>query len=62
MDQVFNDNEALLLGVCAGIANWLKIDAAIVRVVTVVFVLFAPAVTIAAYLLAWLIFFRKPKL
>lgn len=44
-----------LFGVCAGLANYLRTDPAIVRVGVTVTGLFMPKMVIAAYLVAWLI-------
>ena len=44
-----------LFGVCAGLANYLRTDPAIVRVGVIVTGLFMPKMVIAAYLVAWLI-------
>ena len=44
-----------LFGVCAGLANYLRTDPAIVRVGVTVTGLFMPKMAIAAYLVAWLI-------
>ena len=44
-----------VFGVCAGLANCLHIDPAIVRVVVLVAGLFFPKLIIATYLVAWLI-------
>ena len=44
-----------LFGVCAGLANYLRPDQAIVRVGVTVTGLFLPKMVIAAYLVAWLI-------
>ena len=44
-----------LFGVCAGLANYLRTDPAIVRVGVTVTGLFMPKIVIAAYLVAWLI-------
>lgn len=44
-----------LFGVCAGLANYLRTDPAIVRVGVTVTGLFLPKMVIAAYLVAWLI-------
>ncbi len=48
-------DEGWIFGVCAGLANYLRTDAAIVRVGVVVAALFFPKIVIAAYLVAWLI-------
>lgn len=56
IDQTALDKEnAWILGVCAGVANTLKTDPAIVRVATTVAGLFFPKVVIALYLVAWLV-------
>ena len=49
-----------IAGVCAGIANRLRIDPAVVRVAVVVTGLFLPQLTIAAYLIAWLVLDEQP--
>ena len=44
-----------IAGVCAGIANALDTDPAFIRVGTVIAALFFPKLTIAAYLIAWVV-------
>ena len=44
-----------LFGVCAGLANYLRLDPAIVRVGVLVTGLFLPKIVIASYLIAWLL-------
>ena len=44
-----------IAGVCAGIANRLGIDPAIVRVAVIVTGLFLSKLVVAAYLVAWLV-------
>ena len=51
-----------IAGVCAGIANFLETDPAFVRVAVAVSALFFPKVTIAAYLVAWLVLDEERKL
>ena len=46
---------AYIAGVCAGIAHTMGIDPSFVRVGTVVAGLFLTKITIAAYLVAWLL-------
>ena len=46
---------AWVFGVCAGLADYLSLDTAIVRVMGIVAALFFPKVMIAGYLVAWLI-------
>ena len=48
-------DNAWVFGVCAGLAGYLSLDTAIVRVVGIVAALFFPKVMIAAYLVAWLV-------
>ncbi len=52
--QLDKDN-GWVFGVCAGIANAMRIDAAILRVAVLVTALFFPKIVIALYLVAWLI-------
>ena len=47
-----------IAGVCAGLANYLETDPAFVRVAVVISALFLPKLTIAAYLIAWLVLDR----
>ena len=58
VSDMLEDQEGWICGVCAGIANKLNIDAAIVRIGVIVLALIVPVMTIAAYLIAWLLFFR----
>ncbi len=50
-----NKQRGWLLGVCAGLADYWRTEPAIVRVVVVVCGLFLPKLTVAAYLVAWLL-------
>jgi phage shock protein C len=50
-----------IAGVCAGVANHLHTDPAIVRVAVVVTGLFLPKIVIAAYLVAWLVLDAEPR-
>ena len=52
---------AWLFGVCAGLANYWHTDPAIVRVGVVVSGLFITKVTIAFYLVAWLLLDDRPR-
>ena len=61
MDEAFSRHSAWILGVCAGIANRMGFNPAILRVVTFCFLLFMPLKTIAVYLLIWVIFFRHRR-
>lgn len=51
-----------LAGVCAGVANFLETDPAFVRVAVVVSALFFPKLTVAAYLVAWLVLDEERRL
>mgnify|MGYP003572559955 CR=1 FL=1 len=57
-----DSRQGWIAGVCAGIANYLKTDPAFVRVAVAICALFMPKVTIAAYLVAWLVLDRERKL
>jgi len=50
-----------IAGVCAGIANYLDTDPAFVRVATLITALFLPKLTVAAYLLAWVLVDEGPS-
>ena len=45
----------MLFGVCAGVANYLKVDVTIVRLVMVALALFTAGTAIVAYLVGWLL-------
>ncbi len=57
-----DSREGWIAGVCAGIANYLETDPAFVRVAVGISVLFLPKITIAAYLVAWLVLDDERKL
>ncbi len=48
------------LGVCAGIANYWRIDPAFIRVGVIVAGLFMAKFVIAAYLIAWVVLDERP--
>ena len=52
-------NDNWIGGVCAGGAHYFDIDPAFVRVGTVVSALFLPKLTIATYLIAWVVLSRR---
>jgi len=56
-----DDHHGWLAGVCAGIARRLGTDVAYVRVAAVISLLFFPKVSIAAYLIAWVVLDRDPS-
>ena len=47
--------EGWIAGVCAGIANYFETDPAFVRVAVIISALFFPKLTIAIYLISWLV-------
>ncbi len=47
--------EGWIAGVCAGIANYFETDPAFVRVAVIISALFFPKLTIAVYLISWLV-------
>lgn len=57
-----DSREGWIAGVCAGIANYVDTDPAFVRVAVVISALFMPKVTVAAYLVAWLVLDDERKL
>ena len=62
-DRITLDSkEGWIAGVCAGVANFLETDPAFVRVGVVISALFFPKLTIAAYLVAWLVLDDDRKL
>jgi len=50
-----------IAGVCAGVANSLDTDPAVIRVAVVVTGLFLPKIVVAAYLVAWLVLDAEPR-
>ena len=59
-DLYLDKRNGWIAGVCAGIANRLRIDPAIVRVAVIVTGLFLPKPVIVAYLIAWLVLDERP--
>lgn len=49
-----------ILGVCAGLADYCRLDPAIVRVAAVIAALFLSKLVIAVYLLAWFFLDDRP--
>lgn len=45
----------MLFGVCAGVANYLKVDVTIVRLIMVALALFTAGTAVVAYLVGWLL-------
>ncbi len=57
-----DSREGWIAGVCAGLANYVETDPAFVRVAVIISALFMPKVTVAAYLIAWLVLDDERKL
>ncbi|MCY4142447.1 MAG: PspC domain-containing protein [Gammaproteobacteria bacterium] len=57
--RIFREDTGWILGVCAGLARRVGCDPAILRVATIIALIFHPAITIGCYLLLWVIFFRS---
>lgn len=57
-----DSRDGWIAGVCAGLANFLDTDPAFVRVAVVISALFFPKLTIAAYLIAWLVLDEERRL
>ncbi len=51
-----------VFGVCAGLANYVRLDPAFMRVGVLVTGLFFPKIVIATYLVMWLILDERPLL
>jgi phage shock protein C len=51
-----------VFGVCAGLANYVRLDRAFIRVGVLVTGLFFPKIVIATYLVMWLILDERPLL
>ena len=49
-------------GVCAGLANYFETDPAFVRVAVAVTAIFLPKITVAVYLVAWLLLDDEKRL
>lgn len=56
-----NSKEKKILGVCAGIADYLEVDVTIVRIITVLAMLIPGSVVFIAYFIAYFILDDKPK-
>ncbi|HAL41625.1 MAG TPA: hypothetical protein DCP57_04200 [Gammaproteobacteria bacterium] len=62
LDKVFlNREHACLFGVCSGVADYFEMERGIVRTCTVIGAIFFSNLTIAAYLIAWVLLEEKPK-
>jgi phage shock protein PspC (stress-responsive transcriptional regulator) len=51
-----------VFGVCAGVANYVRLDPAFMRVGVLVTGLFFPKIVIATYLVMWMILDERPLL
>jgi phage shock protein C len=59
--RLFRSDDAMIGGVCAGIAEYFDIDPTIVRIIAVVLVILGIGAPIVIYFIAWLIMPRRPK-
>lgn len=58
---MLDPREGMIGGVCAGLARYLRLDVAIVRISVVVTALFLPKLVLAAYLVAWFVLDRRDE-
>ena len=56
-----NSKERKILGVCAGVADYLEVDVTVVRIITVLAMLIPGSVVILAYFIAYFILDDKPE-
>ncbi|MDR2196955.1 MAG: PspC domain-containing protein [Coriobacteriales bacterium] len=59
--RLFRSDDAMIGGVCAGIAEYFDIDPTIVRIIAVVLIVLGVGAPVIAYLIAWFIMPRRPK-
>ncbi len=59
-NRLYRSRQQVVGGVCSGIASYLNIDVAIVRLITLVAILFG-GVSFWLYVLAWVIIPLEPK-
>ena len=59
LERAFREDTGWILGVCAGLARKVGLNPAIVRIAAIIALIFHPAITVACYLLLWVIFFRS---
>jgi len=48
-----------LAGICAGVARYFNIDPAFIRIGVVVAAVFFTKITIAAYVIAWILLYKR---
>lgn len=58
--KLYRTQDALIAGVCGGIAEFFGLDASLVRIATVVLILFF-GLSLWAYIILWLIIPQAPK-
>ena len=57
--NLVRDRRGWIGGVCAGVANLVNIDPAIVRIATLVAAIFFPKIVIASYVIAWVLLDKR---
>ena len=58
--KLYRTQDAVIAGVCGGIAEFFGLDASLVRIATVVLILFF-GLSLWAYVILWLIMPKVPK-
>lgn len=58
--KLYRTQDAVIAGVCGGIAEFFGLDASLVRIATVVLILFF-GLSLWAYVILWLIMPKAPK-
>jgi len=60
-NKFYLDREnSMIAGVCAGIADYFGLDRWLVRIITVTLLVFTNSLVIFIYILAWIVFDKKP--
>jgi len=60
-NKFYRDKEhCMIAGVCAGIADYFGLDRWLVRIITITLLVFTNSLVIFIYILAWIVFDKKP--
>ena len=60
-NKFYLDKEnGMIAGVCAGIADYFGLDSWLVRIITITLLVFTNSLVIFIYILAWIVFDKKP--
>ncbi len=57
--NLVRDRRGWIGGVCAGLANFINVDPTFVRIGVLVAAIFFPKITIASYVIAWLLLDKR---